>query len=199
MQWSGLAWLLFAACVPIAAPQNSANTAPGPVARFGTVVVASGGFKGEVYHIRHWTKHLPNFAKLKPVGAIYTSVLNVPPQGFKVGFPGVTNRFEWFAIDYRARFWVQTPGAYHFSLLADDAADLYIDDDLIIDNDGQHSPLLKEGTVNITKGVHTMRVSYYQGPKYQVALVLEVEPPGQTAFRVFDTNDFEPPSDATNW
>ena len=46
-----------------------------------------------------YTSHLPKFEKMKPVGTIYTSSLNLPPQDFRQGFPGVTSRFEWFAID----------------------------------------------------------------------------------------------------
>jgi hypothetical protein len=38
---------------------------------------------------------------MKPVGTIHTSSLNIPPRIFTDGFPGVTDRFEWFAIDYQ--------------------------------------------------------------------------------------------------
>lgn len=179
--------------------QSAPQTSSGGAAQFGTVVVATTGFKGEIYYLHRGTKHLPKFRKLKPRGAIYTPVLDVPTQSFQKGFPGLTNRFEWFGIDYRAHIWVRTPGSYRFSLLADDAADLYIDDRLIIDNDGQHPPEDKEGSVDLTTGAHWIRVTYYQGPKYQVALVLKVEPPGHSAFELFNTNDFTPPPSVTNW
>lgn len=112
-----------------------------PTFVFGTTVVIPSGLEGQVYHIRHWSKRLPDFKKLKPAGAIYASSLNIPPQDFKQGFPGVTKRFEWFAIDYNGRFWIEAPGDYTFSLLADDGANLYIDGQLLIDNDGVHPPL----------------------------------------------------------
>ena len=69
---------------------------------------------------------------------IFTASLNVPPQDLKAGFPGVTDRFEWFAIDYAGRFWIDRPGMYTFVLTSDDGARLYLDDQLIIDNDRQH-------------------------------------------------------------
>ncbi len=178
------------------AQQPTAPPADDQVAHFGTTVFSTTGFHGEIFHIRHWTKTLPKLENKKPVGEIYTKVLNVPPQQFTSGFPGVTKRFEWFAIDYETKFWVTTPGVYHFSLEADDAADLYIDDRLIIDNDGQHPPLRKEGSVSLASGVHRMRVPYYQGPRYQVALILDVIAPGERTWRVFNTEDFKPSAEA---
>jgi len=159
---------------------------------FGTTVVIPLGLEGRIYHIRHYAKKLPNFAKMKPVGTIYTSSLNVPPQDFQQGFPGVTKRFEWFAIDYTGRFWIENPGVYDFSLLSDDGANLYIDGDLVIDNDGQHPPEERSGTVTLAHGVHEIRVSYFQGPRFSVALVLKIAPAGETP-RIFSTNEFKPP------
>ena len=96
----GLVALCFAA---LALAQES-------VATFGTTTVIPAGLRGLVYHIRRGSDRLPNFSKLKPVGSIYVSSLNIPPQHFKQGFPGVTKRNEWFAIDYEGRFWIDKPG-----------------------------------------------------------------------------------------
>jgi PA14 domain len=166
---------------------------------FGTTVVIPSGLRGLVYHIHHRTTKLPDFEKMKPAGAaIYTSSLNLPPQDFQQGFPGVTKRFEWFAIDYTGRFWIANPGMYTFALLSDDGAKLYIDDQVVIDNDGQHPPLEKTGGLDLTGGIHRIRVSYFQGPKFQVALVLRVAGPGQQ-LRVFSTDEFKPPPDPEHW
>ena len=169
-----------------------------PVATFGTTVVIPSGLRGSVYHIPHNTTQVPNFQKMKAVGAIYTSSLNIPPQDFKQGFPGVTNRFEWFAIDYSGRFWVDDPGKYNFSLLSDDGGWLYIDDQLIIDNGGLHVPEEKTGSVDLSGGIHRIRVSYFQGPKWQVALVLKVAGPGEE-LRIFSTDEFRPPPNPELW
>lgn len=174
----------------------AAQQEPAPV--FGTTVVVPGGLRGLVYHIRHNSKRLPNFAKKKPVGAIYTVSLNIPPQDFRAGFPGVTNRFEWFAIDYAGRFWIEQPGPYTFFLTSDDGSKLYIDDRLLIDNDGIHPAEQKDGTLDLSGGIHTIRVSYFQGPRFQVALVLRVAP-GDQQPRVFSTDDFRPPPNPADW
>jgi hypothetical protein len=169
-----------------------------PVPTFGTTVVINSGFKGLVYQISRFSKHLPNFEKLKPKGAIYTSTLNVPPRDFRSGFPGVTTRFEWFAIDYTGRFWIEKPALYRFSLTSDDGARLYIDDQLVVDNDGIHPPQVRLASLQLAGGVHSIRVSYFQGPRYAVALILMVAGPGEN-YRVFNTDEFKPPPDPETW
>jgi hypothetical protein len=161
--------------------------------KFGTTVVIPAGLRGIVYHLRPGANRLPYFEKLKPQGTIYASSLNVPPQSFRDGFPGVTRRFEWFAIDYTGRFWIETPGEYRFSLTSDDGARLSIDGRVVIDNDGEHPPLEAAGAAELARGVHRMRVAYFQGPRFEVALVLKIARPGED-FRVFSTNEFAPPA-----
>lgn len=165
---------------------------PGPT--FGTTVVINSGLKGVVYKIPRSSKHLPDFGKLKPKGTIYTTSLNVPARNFKSGFPGVTKRTEWFAIDYTGKFWIDKPGLYRFSLTSDDGARLYIDDAMIADNDGLHPPQERSASAQLAGGVHSIRVSYFQGPRESVALVLLIAGPGEE-LRVFDTDEFKPPPD----
>jgi hypothetical protein len=185
--------LALTACVSAVAAQEE------PTAIFGTTVVIPSGLRGLVYHIHHNTTQLPEFEKLKPAGpAIYTSSLNLPPQDFKQGFPGVTKRTEWFAIDYTGKFWIADPGMYTFALLSDDGSKLYVDDQVVIDNGGVHAPLEKTGAVDLAGGLHRIRVSYFQGPKFQVALVLKIAGAGQQ-LRVFSTDEFKPPPDPGQW
>ena len=191
MRWAACLAALGFAC---AAPADGLQ----PVAKFGTTVVINSGLRGNVYHIHRYRKMLPDFSKMKPVGVIYTTELNIPVQDFQQGFPGVTKRFEWFAIDYTGRFWVERPGLYTFLLTSDDGANLYIDGDLTVDNDGLHPPQDKTGTVELTRGVHTIRVSYFQGPRFQVALVLKMAGPGEQ-LRIFSTDEFKPPPHPDNW
>jgi hypothetical protein len=166
---------------------------------FGTTVIIPSGLRGLVYNIHHNANKLPDFEKMRPAGpAIYTSSLNLPPQDFHQGFPGVTKRTEWFAIDYTGRFWIIDPGRYTFALLSDDGAKLYIDNEVVIDNDGQHPPQEKTGAIDLAGGVHGIRVSYFQGPKFQIALVLRIAGPGQE-LRVFSTDELKPPADAGEW
>ena len=165
-----------------------------PLYTFGTTAAANSGFRGEIYYLDPGSRRLPNFAALQPAGVIYTPYLCVPPRSFDQGFPGITERFEWFAIDYRGRFWISVPGTYRFALASDDGSILYIDDKRVIQNDGQHPVIEKTGKAKLKSGVHTIRVSYFQGPRFQVALVLRVAGPQDHELRVFHTDEFKPPS-----
>ncbi len=178
--------VVIGALPPRAAPQDQM-----PV--FGTTVVIPGGLRGQIYHLKRNTEALPRFEKLKPKGTVYTASLNIPPQDFKIGFPGLTDRFEWFAIDYTGRFWIARAGLYEFLLHSDDGAQLYIDDQLIADNDGIHPPADRHASLRLTEGIHRIRVSYFQGPRTHVALVLKIAGPGEE-LRVFSTDEFKPPS-----
>jgi len=165
---------------------------------FGTTVVSSTGFRGDIYFLDARTLKLPRFEKLKPVGSIYTNVLHVPAREFSTGFPGVTDRFEWFAIDYSGRFWVRDAGKYDFFLMSDDGSKLYIDGKTVINNDGLHGVMTRSGSANLKAGVHRIRVSYFQGPRFHVALVLDFRRPGEE-WRPFDMDGFLPPQGHEEW
>lgn len=184
-----------AACLACA---QSPVLSDAPITTFGVTVVDPFGLKGEIYLLPATTEWLPNFEKLKPVGAIYTSALNIPVRSFRTGFPGVTDRFEWFAIDYHGYFYVDAPGKFGFALASDDGSKLYIDGKTVIDDDGIHPMLAKEGSITLKGGIHRIRVSYFQGPAEGVGLVLAVARPGEP-WRIFSTNEFRPPRNPADW
>jgi hypothetical protein len=171
----------------------------GDIPVFGTTVVVPFGLKGDIYSLGSDAYQLPKFEKLKPVGSVYTKMLNVPPSNFTSGFPGVTTRAEWFAIDYRGRFYVSRPGKYDFILISDDGSKLYIDDKVVIDNDGLHSTASVNGNVTLAGGIHRIRVSYFQGPGAILALILAVTGPGDKQPHIFSTDDYKPPVNPADW
>ena len=184
--------LLFLAVAAQDEPRYKFSTT---VYSFGTTVATNGGFRGDIYHIAEGSGRLPNLSKLKPVGTIYTPALCVPARDFDEGFPGVTDRIEWFAIDYHGRFWVSRPGTYRFLLESDDGSILYIDGKRVIRNDGQHPVKTEDGKVRLKAGAHSIRVSYFQGPRFHVALVLRVQGPKDGEMRLFNTEEFKPPAE----
>ncbi|HQF17236.1 MAG: PA14 domain protein [Methanosaeta sp. PtaB.Bin039] len=147
---------------------------------FGSSSQQASALRGEIYSIPEGTSSLPDFSSLTPIGEIYTKVLDVPQRSFDSGFPGVTDRFEWFAIRYTGKFYVESAGEYSFRLVSDDGSRLFIDGKKVIDNDGVHSPSSVSGTVDLTRGEHQIEVDYFQGPRYYVALQLFWTPPGGT-------------------
>lgn len=159
---------------------------------FGVTVVNMSALRGDVYFIiPESCTQLPKLETLKRVGTLYATALNIPPREFREGFPGITERFEWFAIDYNGRFWIEKPGRYLFALTSDDGSKLYIDGKLVVDNDGLHAPRTVVDSVTLGEGLHLIRVSYFQGPRFDIALVLAVAGPGEE-WRIFSTNEFRP-------
>ncbi|MFN7922746.1 MAG: PA14 domain-containing protein [Bryobacteraceae bacterium] len=188
-------WTLGPLACAIALAQNQDKP---PQYIFGTTVVSTSGFEGKIYELEDGADRLPDFARRKPIGSIYTKTLNVWPQQFNEGFPGVSDRFEWFGIDYTGRIWIDEAGVYRFSLLSDDGARISVDGKVVVEMDGQHSPTGATGAVRLTRGSHDVRVSYFQGPRDVVALVVAVAAPGKP-WKILDTDDFPPPKDPSEW
>ena len=139
----------------------------------------SGRMRGQVYYVGLETRLIPDFSKLSPAEAVCLDQLDVTPRrSVYPAFPGMRDRYRWFAVDLQGTFTVEHPGFYNFRLTSDDGSQFYIDDKLVIDNDGYHPPRMALGAAQIAAGQHTIRVPYYQaaGP---LALVLEVAGPGE--------------------
>jgi outer membrane protein OmpA-like peptidoglycan-associated protein len=148
--------------------------------------------KGKLVYLPEDAAKLPDFSKLPSKGTLYATKLDVPERDFKKGFPGVSNRFEWFALDYKGSFSAPVAGDYGFSLESDDGSKLLIDGKLVIDNDGQHSTEEAEGKATLAAGPHAIEVQYFQGPRYGIALMLQWKPPGQKDFIVFQAGKAAP-------
>ena len=72
---------------------------------------------------------------------------------------------------------VPADALYTFHLVSDDGAKLRIDDDLVVDHDGQHDATEKQGQIALRAGLHRMELVYFQGPGGAV-LQLAVSAPG---------------------
>ncbi len=155
---------------------------------------------GKVYFIPS-NAILPHFESLESVGTIYTNPLFIGPNNSSVGYPGILNRFQWFAIDYTGKIYIRNPGQYTFHLISDDGSRLYIDDKVLIDNDHGLGVWTGDTSVVLSGGMHTMRLSYFQGPvnHHYIELRLTVTAPGRRSGRPFNLNDFRPPGPNEPW
>jgi PA14 domain len=131
---------------------------------FGGNTIDTAGFKGNIYWVDKNTTKVPALASMKPAGYLFTKELNVTPQAFTTGFPGVdAARKENFAIRFEAPLIVTTEADYDFRLVAEDGAILQIDGTLIVDNDGvKTAPGEKSGPVHLVAGTHVITVDYLQ-------------------------------------
>jgi PA14 domain len=140
---------------------------------------APGSLVGSIYLLEREKVKEVVFDGYVPVGRVNTNRLDIPNRSFKEGFPGLTDRFEWFGIDYRGqcRF---AAGEYSFRLSSDDGSRLYVDDQLVINNDGVHSEVSVGARLKLEAGVHRVRVTYFQGPATEIALQFFVTNPGSS-------------------
>ncbi|MFY9260206.1 MAG: PA14 domain-containing protein [Gallionella sp.] len=168
---------------------GTTTTKPANDSVFGSDAFVAGSLRGEIFFISQ-VNSLPDLDSLHPVGqALYATSLNISPRRFDQGFPGIPDRTEWFAIKYTGRFWVSNEGMYNFRTVSDDGVVLKIDNRVVINDGGVHAPQSATGQVYLSRGEHSIRVDYFQGPKYDLALQLFVTPTGQTE-KLFDTRDF---------
>jgi hypothetical protein len=96
---------------------------------------------------------LPDFEKLDPLKRGVTPTFDLDIAG----------RHENFGVIYTGYVTAPKPGTYTFYTSSDDGSALYINDKQIVDNDGAHGIQERRGEVTLEKGVHRIRVEYFQG------------------------------------
>jgi hypothetical protein len=188
---------LLAACRPTPGPVTPGNKTVG----FGDSIPVSNGLLGRVYLLPDTTRHLPDFDTITPLPQpIFAQEINVPWQKWSDGFPGLRDRIEWFGIEYRCTFKPNIAGLYAFRLVSDDGSRLWIDDSLFLDNDGIHPEWPVKGKINLSNSMHTLKLDYFQGPRYELSIQLYWSL-GDSAERIFPGKDFvlTPPKPENRW
>jgi hypothetical protein len=82
-----------------------------------------------------------------------------------------------WGIVLEGNFEIDRPGDYTFYLKSDDGSKLYIDDQLVVDNDGDHSLLELQNATQLTAGTHKLRIEFFEAGG-EAVLELHVEGPG---------------------
>lgn len=134
-------------------------------------------FVADLYQLPANSAKLPDFATLKPIKQICIRQLNITNRDFNDGFPGVEKLIEWFALSIRVKVTVPADGVYTFSIGSDDGSKVFIANELLIDNDGLHSYKEMVGPKTLKAGTYDVRIDYYQGPRYNIALELFMQEP----------------------
>ena len=182
----------------IAAQTGRAKKQPrliGDIRAFGAVTPSENAFCGDVYELGAGATSLYALGELDPVASLYTNTLDVPNQDITRmgGIPGITHSSLWFGIDYYGKFYVTEPGEYLFELESDDGSRLEIVNRRLIDLDGVHPVTRQTAATTLSAGWHSIHVPYFQGPPIALALVLRIQPPGES-MRPFNLNEFVPPA-----
>lgn len=69
---------------------------------------------------------------------------------------------ENFSIDYQGFIDIPTTGIYTLGLNSDDGSKLFVGEKLVIDNDGLHGAITKSADLALGKGLHSIRISYFE-------------------------------------
>ena len=164
---------------------------------FDTGAMPGHGLIGEVFVLGGPISRMPNFDRLLPADTFITANLNVSTRDYLIGFPmpDMPSVFENFAIRFRAELKIDTPGIYTFELSSDDGSQLYINGKLVIDNDGIHATVSKEGSIKLDIGTHPVEIHYFQGPRYRIALQWLYQLPNSSRKIVVPPDVIYPPSE----
>lgn len=136
--------------------------------------------------------YTPEIEQTTPIGYVYTQSLNISERDLNVPFPGVPEGKNKFAIIYTGNFEVKDSTEYQFGLKSDDGSRLWIDDKEVIDNDGIHQfNVPKTGNIVLSKGIHSIKVWYFQGLPMRMGLLLVMKKSTDSIFRAFDLKPYE--------
>ena len=110
----------------------------------------SGGIKYSYYE-GDWDK-IPNFSELVPKKEGILNNFDFSPR----------IEVEHFGFEYTGYVKVPKDDVYAFFTDSDDGSSLYINDKLIVDNDGLHGLTQKRGIIALAAGYHKIRVCYFE-------------------------------------
>lgn len=119
------------------------------------------------YYEGEWDR-LPDFEKITPVrnGKIY-----------KLNISRINPRQDYFGLDLSGFINIEKEGDYTFYLTSDDGSKLFIDNQVVIDNDGLHSDKEVSGRIFLKTGFYPFKIFYFEKFGEQ-SLKAEFEGPG---------------------
>lgn len=112
-------------------------------------------------------------------GQSASEVVGVPTIDLKDGNAGYLK--ERFLTEIDATLNVETAGEHAFRLICDDGGLLWVGGRMVVNNDGLHGAVPKDGSAKLDAGKHPLRIRHFQGGGGW-ALRLEWKPPGASEF-----------------
>jgi len=104
---------------------------------------------------------LPSFSTLTPVKTGTVANFDISPA----------NRSTAYSFNFTGYIDIPADGQYTFYTTSDDGSNLYIDNVLVVNNDGLHSATEKSGAIGLKAGKHAISVGYFQQAYDQTLLV----------------------------
>ncbi len=121
-------------------------------------------FKGDVYSIplkmlqKGYGEQVYDYDK---IGEIEWNEINISDRHIDDGFPDVKKKIK-FGMVLHSTMKIKQSNCYEFILNSDDGSKLWIDGQLIIDNDGDHRMTLKRDSVHLLPGEYDVKIWYFQ-------------------------------------
>lgn len=146
------------------------------------VAATSPGILCDVYDSQSFDRSNGLYTILASASPKFTKVIDQLDTGdtqSSLGYPKFTASeqaqvgFEDYALDCYGYIDVPMSGTYKLYLFSDDGSKLAINGNLLIDNDGLHSPAERSASTLLYKGPNKINVLYFQGPNTQIALDLD--------------------------
>jgi predicted esterase len=103
------------------------------------------------YYEGSWSM-LPNFSTLQPKRTGSVSNFSLAPRK--------SNNL--FGFVFEGYIKISTAGTYTFYTASDDGSKLYINGQQIVNNDGMHGLQERSGSVQLTAGLHPIKVTYFE-------------------------------------
>ena len=104
------------------------------------------------YYEGDW-KNIPDFSKLQAVKTGVMQTLNLTT---------IPHREDHFGLVIEGLIDISETGIRTFYINSDDGSKLYINDELLIDHDGDHSAMSKTGQTILSKGKHKIKIVYME-------------------------------------
>lgn len=121
---------------------------------------------------------LPDFGTMTPTESGTSEMVQL----------GVAKFPEYVGLRLDGTIEVPAAGVYRFQLTSDDGSRLWIDGELVVDNDGLHGAVTKQGAIALAKGAHTVRVDYFNktgGSALSLAIASNGKPFAEVAASAF--------------
>lgn len=97
-----------------------------------------------------------------------------------------------FSAEWEGNLYAPEAGSYKFFLDSDDGSFLYLDGNLVIDNDGIHGMRQIIRSWHLDRGTHKIRVRYFDSGMGSAGIKLAWLPPGEKLKRIIPARAFTP-------
>ena len=119
----------------------------------GSSSVEHGGIRVDFFEANPDNAAIETFAELEPTAS------GIVPA-IQVDVPLLTRRDQ-FALRFTGVIQIDQPGDYTFFTVSDDGSRLYIGNELVVNNDGKHGMVEKQGNIQLVAGSHPIVVTYF--------------------------------------